>query len=71
MACNTILYQVSDTALDISLGRSDRLSAIELEMGRELAEPLIPLLADEFAGRRTAAGDARQSGVACAAGSSS
>ena len=71
MACNTILNQVSDMALAIPLARSDRLSAFVLEMGRELAEPLIPLLADEFAGRRTAAGDARQAGVACAAGSSS
>jgi hypothetical protein len=65
MACNTI-----HRTLTVPLNRSERLSAFVTEIGRELAEALVPLGVDEFAGRRPAAGDAPQSGSARTPGSS-
>ena len=44
MAYETILYDVSDKSLTITLKRADRLKAFPLEMGRELVEALVPLL---------------------------
>ena len=65
MACNTI-----HRALTAPLNRCNRLSAFMTEMARELAEALVPLGVDEFAGRRPAGGDAPRSGSARTPGSS-
>jgi enoyl-CoA hydratase/carnithine racemase len=70
MACETILYEVSDNGLTIRLDRSDRLNAFTPDMGRELVEALVPAIVDEIAGRCLAAEDAARSRVTCAAGGS-
>jgi hypothetical protein len=57
------IYEDSDNRHCIALNRADRLRSVT---GRELVEVLVPLLVDEFARRRPAAGDAAQSASACA-----
>ena len=64
------IYEVFDNSLSITLSRADRLSTVTLGMGRALVEALVPLLVDEFAPHRPAAGDAQQSASARAARSS-
>ncbi len=64
------IHEVSDNSLTIPLNGADRPNTVALGMGRELVEVLVPLLVDEFARRRPAAGDEPQSKVTCAPGSS-
>jgi len=64
------IYEVSDDRLSITVERADRLNTVTLEMGSELVEVLVPFLDDELVRRRPAAGDAPQSRVTYAAGSS-